>query len=58
MIKMAMVRRLANRRGQAMVEFVIAAAVAVLLFAIMGFFFDMYLAYHYRILQLISSQYP
>lgn len=47
-----------NRRGQAMVEFVIVVAVSLLLFTVMGFFLDMYLAYHYRVLQLISLEFP
>jgi Flp pilus assembly protein TadG len=47
-----------SQSGQMMVEFAIVLATALLLFVIMGFFLDMYLSHHYRVLQLISLEYP
>ena len=50
--------RQGKNSGQMMVEFAIVVATSVLLFFVMGFFLNMYLAHHYRVLQLISLEYP
>ncbi|MCX7824072.1 MAG: hypothetical protein N2689_00750 [Verrucomicrobiae bacterium] len=47
-----------RRRGQVMTEFIMVAVAMMLIFAVMAFFLNAYLEHQYRVLNLLSSQYP
>jgi hypothetical protein len=44
--------------GQVMTEFIMVAVAMMLMFAIMAIFLNSYLEHEYRVLNLLSSQYP
>jgi len=44
--------------GQAMTEFIMVAVAMMLMFAIMAAFLNSYLENEYRVLSLLSSEYP
>ena len=52
--------RVARRRrsGQTMTEFVLVAMTCILFFFILSIFLNSYLEHSYRVLSLLSSQYP
>ena len=60
--KIAMIARVRNgirrRSGQAMTEFVLVAGVTIMFFFILAIFLNAYLENQYRVLSLLSSQYP
>ena len=47
-----------RRRGQVMTEFVMVAGVTIMFFFILAIFLNAYLENQYRVLSLLSSQYP
>ncbi len=47
-----------RRSGQAMTEFVLVAGVTIMFFFILAIFLNAYLENQYRVLSLLSSQYP
>ena len=52
-------RKLRQRSGgQAMTEFIMVAVAMMLMFAIMAIFLNSYLENEYRVLSLLSSEYP
>jgi hypothetical protein len=50
--------RLRGARGQVMTEFLLVAAATMLFFVILAIFLNAYLDHSYRVLNLLSSQYP
>ena len=46
------------RSGQVMTEFVMVAGVTIMFFFILAIFLNSYLEHEYRVLSLLSSQYP
>jgi len=61
-MEVAMTTRVRNgirrRSGQVMTEFVLVAGVTVTFFGILAIFLNSYLEHEYRVLSLLSSQYP
>ncbi len=47
-----------RRSGQVMTEFVMIAGVTMMFFFILAIFLNAYLENQYRVLSLLSSQYP
>lgn len=47
-----------RRSGQVMTEFMLVAGVTLLFFGILAIFLNSYLEHEYRVLSLLSSQYP
>jgi hypothetical protein len=47
-----------RRSGQVMTEFMLVAGVTLLFFGILAIFLNAYLEHEYRVLSLLSSQYP
>ncbi len=47
-----------RQSGQVMTEFVLVAGVTLLFFGILAIFLNSYLEHEYRVLSLLSSQYP
>jgi hypothetical protein len=47
-----------RRGGQVMTEFIMVAVAMMLMFAVMAFFLNAYLEHQYRVLNLLSAQYP
>jgi hypothetical protein len=47
-----------RRSGQVMTEFILVAGVTLLFFGILAIFLNSYLEHEYRVLSLLSSQYP
>jgi hypothetical protein len=47
-----------RRSGQVMTEFILVAGVTMLFFGILAIFLNAYLENQYRVLSLLSSQYP
>ena len=60
--KVAMTTRVRSgirrRSGQVMTEFVMVAGVTLMFFAVLAIFLNAYLEHEYRVLSLLSSQYP
>ena len=46
------------RNGQTMTEFLLVAMTCVLFFFVLAIFLNSYLEHSYRVLSLLSSQYP
>ena len=58
-VMMAMIRVARKRRsGQTMTEFLLVAMTCVLFFFVLAIFLNSYLEHSYRVLSLLSSQYP
>jgi hypothetical protein len=56
---MARVRKgMWRRSGQVMTEFVMVAGVTMMFFFVLAIFLNAYLENQYRVLSLLSSQYP
>ena len=50
--------KIRRRSGQVMTEFVLVAGVTMMFFLILAIFLNAYLENQYRVLSLLSSQYP
>jgi hypothetical protein len=58
MIRAGMEKPTRKRSGQAMVEFMVVLMTCIVLFVAMGVFLRYYMAHHYRVVNLIASEYP